>query len=187
MPGRTTLVAFRQGIFTNILYPKVALFFLAFESARKTIWLTSAYFVPRPVFLKSLKAATMRGVDVKILLPGPYSNKIVTRATGRKNYDYLLRAGIEIYEYQPTMLHAKTLTIDGVWSSVGSANFDNRSFALNDEVNISVQDQNLSQALNGQFELDLKASRLINLDSWQKRSRGEKLAETVSNLGRREL
>jgi cardiolipin synthase len=164
-----------------------ALFFVALAAARKNIWLTSAYFVPRLTFLQELEAASQRGVDVKILLPGPYSNKLVTRETGRHYYARLLKAGVQLYEYQPTMLHAKTLTIDGVWSSVGSANFDNRSFALNDEVNVSVQDPGLAQALDRQFELDLKESNLITLEHWARRSGGEKLAERASNLVRREL
>lgn len=164
-----------------------ALFFVALAAARKNIWLTSAYFVPRLAYLQELESASRRGIDVKILLPGPYSNQLVVRETGRNYYARLLKAGVQLYEYQPTMLHAKTLTIDGVWSSVGSANFDNRSFALNDEVNVSVQDPGLAQALDRQFELDLKESKLITLENWNERPRGEKLAERVSNLVWREL
>jgi cardiolipin synthase len=164
-----------------------ALFFVALAEARKSIWLTSAYIVPHLVYLQELESASQRGIDVKILLPGPYSNQLVVRETGRHYYARLIKAGVQIYEYQPTMLHAKTLTIDGVWSSVGSANFDNRSFALNDEVNVSVQDPGLAQALDRQFELDLKKSNLITLKNWNVRPRGERLVERVSNLVWREL
>ena len=163
------------------------LFFLALAAARRRIWLTTAYLAPRGAFIEAMGQAVGRGVDVRLLLPGPYANKIIAREAGREYYSRLLAMGVQLYEYQPTMLHAKVMTVDGSWSSVGSANFDNRSFALNDEVNISVQDRGLAETLDRQFELDLTRSKLITLADWSRRSKKERAAEAVSSVGRREL
>jgi cardiolipin synthase len=163
------------------------LFLLALAAARRRIWLTTAYFSPRPLFLEILIAAAQKGVDVRILLPGPYSNQLVAREAGRTTYSLLLGAGVQIYEYQPTMMHAKTLTIDGIWSSVGSTNFDNRSFALNDEVNLSVQDVALATELDNQFEMDLARSKVIKAVEWKQRSAIERVAELAGSTAWREL
>ena len=111
-----------------------ALIYLALAAAKHSIELTSAYFVPRPAFTEALVEAAERGVHMRILVPGSHIDKQFVRTAGRAAYDELIEAGIEIYEYCPTMLHAKTLTVDEIWSSVGSVNFDNRSFQLHDEV-----------------------------------------------------
>ncbi len=103
-----------------------ALFFLAIASARETLDLTSAYFAPRPAFVETLADAAARGVRVQVLVPGKHIDKHLVLA-GRAVYDQLTAAGVRIWEYAPTMMHAKTMTVDGVWSTVGSVNFDNRS------------------------------------------------------------
>src|SRR5690606_23633813 len=109
------------------------LYYLAIAAAREEIALTSAYFAPRPAVMKALVDAASRGVRVRVLVPGEHIDKDVVRHAGRSVYGELLRGGVRVFEYGPTMLHAKVMTVDGVWSAVGSANFDNRSFQLNDE------------------------------------------------------
>ncbi|HEU4487863.1 MAG TPA: phospholipase D-like domain-containing protein, partial [Actinomycetota bacterium] len=116
-----------------------ALYYLAIASARKSLFLTSAYFAPRPAFIEALVEASRHAVDVRILVPGSHTDKGIVRQAGRSSYKRLLSEGVRIFEYQPTMLHAKCLVVDGVLSSIGSVNFDNRSFQLNDEATLCVQ------------------------------------------------
>jgi cardiolipin synthase A/B len=115
-----------------------ALYYLAIAAARESLDLTAAYFVPRPAFTKALQDAAGRGVRVRVLVPGTNIDKPPVRIAGRASYDELVADGVEVYEYKPTMLHAKTMTVDGCWSAVGSANFDNRSFQLHDEAVLCV-------------------------------------------------
>jgi cardiolipin synthase A/B len=164
-----------------------AMYFLAIASARHTIQMTTAYFAPRPMFVEALRAAARRGVDVQIIVPGPHIDKQVVRSAGRAVYAPLLEAGISIYEYQPTMLHAKTLVIDGRWCSIGSANFDNRSFALNDEATLCVQSTRVTDQLAHAFENDRELSLLIQESSWTWRSPHHRIAEAGARLLRREL
>ena len=138
-----------------------ALVYLALAAAKRTIELTSAYFVPRPAFTDALVEAAERGVKLRILVPGSHIDKQFVRTAGRAAYDELIGAGIEIYEYCPTMLHAKTLVVDGIWSSVGSVNFDNRSFQLHDEVTLCVQSERFAGQLHDVFENDLEVSERI--------------------------
>jgi cardiolipin synthase len=149
--------------------------------------MTTAYFAPRPMFVEALRAAARRGVDVQIIVPGPHIDKQVVRSAGRAVYAPLLEAGISIYEYQPTMLHAKTLVIDGRWCSIGSANFDNRSFALNDEATLCVQSTRVTDQLAHAFENDRELSLLIQESSWTWRSPHHRIAEAGARLLRREL
>ena len=164
-----------------------AMYFLAIASARHTIQMTTAYFAPRPMFVEALRAAAGRGVDVQIIVPGPHIDKQVVRSAGRAEYAALLEAGISIYEYQPTMLHAKTLVIDGRWCSIGSANFDNRSFALNDEATLCVQSTRVADQLADAFENDREQSERIDESSWSWRSPHHRVAEAGARLLRREL
>ncbi|CAN5240988.1 phospholipase D-like domain-containing protein [soil metagenome] len=164
-----------------------ALYFLAIECARTTLHLTSAYFAPRPAFSKALADAAKRGVDVRVLVPGRHTDKELVRQAGRAVYEELLEAGVQIFEFSPTMIHAKTLTIDGVWSSVGSVNFDNRSFQLQDEVTLCVCSRDFAGLLDEQFERDLERSGEIDLDRWNGRVNGAKVKEGLTKLARREL
>jgi cardiolipin synthase len=164
-----------------------AMYFLAIGSARHTIQLTTAYFAPRPMFVEALRAAAGRGVAVEIIVPGPHIDKQVVRAAGRAVYARLLDAGVAIHEYQPTMLHAKTLVIDGRWCSIGSANFDNRSFALNDEATLCVQSERAAQKLANAFAADRDRSERIEASRWTWRSPVERAVEAASTLTRREL
>ena len=164
-----------------------ALVYLALAAAKRSIELTSAYFVPRPAFTDALVEAAERGVRLRILVPGSHIDKEFVRTAGRAAYDELLGAGIEIYEYRPTMLHAKTLTVDGAWSSVGSVNFDNRSFQLHDEVTLCVQSERFAGRLHDAFERDLESSERIDPGEWSNRPVVQRVRERLTKYGRREL
>jgi cardiolipin synthase A/B len=182
--GPMQLVRSRAGVGdTNI----EALYFLAIGAARSSIDLTAAYFVPRPAFIDALVAAARRGVRLRILVPGPHIDKAFVRVAGRAAYAELLEAGIEIFEYQPTMLHAKTMVVDGAWSSVGSVNFDNRSFQLHDEATLCVWSKEFAGQLTEVFEADLERSEAMREDRWQRRGPASRVTESASKLLRREL
>jgi cardiolipin synthase len=164
-----------------------ALYYLALASARRSIELTAAYFVPRPAFTDALCAAAKRGVDVRILVPGPHIDKSVVRVAGRAAYDELLGAGVRLFEYQTTMLHAKSLCVDGTWSSVGTVNFDNRSFQLHDEVTLCVWDESFAARLHDEFERDLERSTEIEPGRWDGRGPLQRTGEAATRVLRREL
>jgi cardiolipin synthase A/B len=164
-----------------------ALYYLAIASARRSMDLTAAYFVPRPAFTEALAKAAGRGVDVRILVPGPHIDKGLARVAGRAAYEPLLDAGARIFEYQPTMLHAKSLVVDGAWASVGTVNFDNRSFQLHDEVTLCVWDERFAGRLHEAFEHDLERSEEIDPRRWEHRSPQRRLSEAATKLLRREL
>jgi cardiolipin synthase len=134
-----------------------------------------------------LRDAAGRGVDVRILVPGSETDVPTVRLAGRDYYEELLRAGVRIYEYQPAMIHAKTFVADGVWSSVGTMNFDNRSTALNDEDNLVIYDPRIGARLDSIFRDDLRFSREIRLPSFRRRPWYQKLLESGAALGRRLL
>jgi cardiolipin synthase len=164
-----------------------ALYFLAVSAAAETVDLTSAYFAPRPAFTRALTEAADRGVKLRLLVPGPHIDKELVRTAGRASYGELLEAGVQIFEYQPTMLHAKTLVVDGVWASVGSINFDNRSFGLNDEATLCVESKRFAGELEEAFQTDLDHSKEIDAERWRKRSPWLRSREAASRLVRREL
>ncbi|MGH2961606.1 MAG: phospholipase D-like domain-containing protein [Solirubrobacterales bacterium] len=164
-----------------------ALYYLAIASAERSMDITAAYFVPRPAFAEALVKAAERGVEVRILVPGPHIDKGLVRLAGRAAYGQLLDAGARIFEYQPTMLHAKSLVVDGVWASVGTVNFDNRSFQLHDEVTLCVWDETFAGRLREAFERDLERSEEIDADGWDGRPPHRRLAEAATTLLRREL
>jgi cardiolipin synthase len=164
-----------------------ALYFLALACARETLDLTAAYFAPRPAFTEALCDAAERGVRVRVLVPGPHIDKQFVRVAGRAVYEELLECGVEVFEYQPTMLHAKTLCVDGVWSSVGSVNFDNRSFQLHDEATLCVQSEAFAGKLTAQFERDLERSDAIEPGRWRDRPLHHRARERAMALARREL
>jgi cardiolipin synthase len=164
-----------------------ALVYLALAAANRSIELTSAYFVPRPAFTDALLDAAGRGVRLRILMPGSHIDKEFVRTAGRASYEPLLEAGIELYEYGPTMLHAKALVVDGSWSCVGSVNFDNRSFQLHDEVALCVQSERFAGELHDAFEHDLTVSERIEPGHWSERPRRQRAREAVTKLARREL
>ena len=164
-----------------------ALYYLAIASAKRSIELTSAYFVPRPAFTEALCNAAERGVDVRILVPGPHIDKAFVRVAGRAAYSKLFDAGVRLYEYAPTMLHAKTMVVDGAWSSVGTMNFDNRSFQLHDEVTLCVWDPRFAGELHDAFEADLERSEPIDPQRWERRPLHQRATEAATTVLRREL
>jgi cardiolipin synthase len=126
-------------------------------------------------------------VAIEIIVPGPKIDAEVVRKASRARWGDLLRAGVEIYEYQPTMFHCKVMIVDDVWVSVGSTNFDNRSFRLNDESNLNVHDRELARTQIEAFEVDKGKARRITLEIWQDRPWTEKLAEHAAALLRSQL
>ncbi|MBJ7328503.1 MAG: cardiolipin synthase B [Solirubrobacteraceae bacterium] len=164
-----------------------ALFFLAIACAQERLDLTAAYFAPRPAFVQALCDAASRDVEVRVLVPGEHIDKEVVRVAGRSVYEELLDCGVQVFEYCPTMLHAKSLAIDGQWAAVGSVNFDNRSFALNDEATLCVQSEAFASELDAQFASDLEVSEAIDPDRWSGRGPGHRVREAAARLARREL
>ena len=164
-----------------------ALYYLAIAAARKSIDLTAAYFVPRPAFVEALQDAAERGERTRVLVPGANIDKTPVWLAGRASYDDLMEAGVELYEYCPTMLHAKTMTVDGAWSAVGSANFDNRSFQLNDEATLCITSEAFAAQLTEQFARDLAVSERIEPGRWSDRGPLQRTGETAWKFARREL
>jgi cardiolipin synthase len=164
-----------------------ALYYLAIASSHERLDLTAAYFAPRPAFVDALTDAARRGVAVRVLVPGPHIDKEFVRIAGRAVYEELLEAGVRVWEYQPTMLHAKALVVDEAWASVGSVNFDNRSFQQNDEATLCVQSRAFAGRLTAQFERDLEVSEEIDLERWRERPSRHQALERVMQLARREL
>jgi cardiolipin synthase len=150
---------------------------LTIASALKTLYITNSYFVPDAEFRTMLIQAVQRGVDVRVITAGDRSDVRTTVFAGRAYYDQLLRGGVRIYEYTPTMIHSKTIVADGLWSSVGSMNFDNRSMAFNNESNLNVLDAGFGAEMDSVYMDDLKYSKEIKLPEWDHRSLYEKTIE----------
>jgi cardiolipin synthase len=147
-------------------------------SASRSIHITTPYFLPDRGARRALvDAVEKRGIDLKIIVPGKHSDHLLTRRSSRRLYGELLKSGAQIYEYQPAMIHTKSLVVDGVWSVVGSTNFDSRSFGLNDEVNLAARDEGLAERLEIDFQRDLAASRRITYSDWRRRSPVERVHE----------
>lgn len=157
------------------------LFQLLLAAARKTILIQSPYFLPDRGVMRELANAVRRGVDVVVIMPGRHNNHPIARRASRRRYGELLRSGIRLLEYQTRMMHAKILMIDGVWSVVGSTNFDHRSFGLNDEVNLAVQDTALAAQLERHFVSDLHHCEEVQASRWS-RSPGERLLAVLERL-----
>jgi cardiolipin synthase len=142
---------------------------LTIASARKSLYIANSYFVPDKDMREMLKAAVRRGVDVRVVTPNEKSDVKTTWYAGRSYHEDLLAAGVRIYEYHPSMMHAKTLVVDGIWSSIGSMNFDNRSISFNNESNLVVLDTAVGARMNQIFMDDLRYSHEIKLDEFRKR------------------
>jgi cardiolipin synthase len=189
--GRPTLALADDGAATaGLLYTAPTLGSTAAErflavsiaAARKTLYITNAYFAPDRNFVELLAAAAKRGVDVRILTAGPRTDVNIVRLAGRAWYDTLLGAGVRVYEWLPTTLHAKTFVIDGEWSTIGSMNFDNRSLALNDEATLMVRDRTVGEEMNRIFLEDLRYAREVTLVAFRQRSWFQRLAERGANM-----
>jgi cardiolipin synthase len=163
------------------------MYLLSIAAAEKSILLSSSYFVPDDTAIEALVDARKRGVRVEIITPGEHIDADIVRRASRGLWGDLLAAGVEIYEYQPTMFHVKVLCVDGLWTSVGSTNFDNRSFRMNDEANLNVLDAEFAAEQERIFEDDKRRARRVTLEEWQDRPRSEKLRERLAGLLRKQL
>ena len=158
------------------------MYLMAITAAARTIDLQNAYFVPDKLAIDALLAALRRGVAVRILVPGEFIDSQVVRRASRAGWGPLLEAGAQIWEYQPTMFHCKVMVVDGLMVSVGSTNFDNRSFRLNDEANLNIFDEAFAAEQRRIFDADLARSRRVTLQQWQSRPWQEKVLERFAAL-----
>ncbi|HYC31261.1 MAG TPA: phospholipase D-like domain-containing protein [Gemmatimonadales bacterium] len=163
------------------------MYLLSIAAAARSIRLANAYFVPDKLAIRHLIEARRRGVEVEIIVPGAYIDASVVRKASRACWGALLEAGVAIHEYQPTMYHTKIMVVDDLWVSVGSTNFDSRSFKLNDEANLNVLDPELAGELAGHFEDDKARARRVTLEEWRTRPWRERLAEHAAALLRSQL
>lgn len=152
-------------------------------SARQKVLITTPYFLPdRSARAEMVKAIKERGVEISIITPGRRTDHLITRVSSRRLYGDLLAAGARIYEYRPTMIHTKSMVVDDAWSVVGTSNFDNRSFGLNDEVNLAAHDAELAARVTEDFLRDRAESEEISYDRWRRRPLWERAYEQVGRL-----
>ena len=163
------------------------MYLMSINAAQKSIQIANSYFVPDDLTIETLQEAMKRGVRVQIIVPGSKIDTELVRKASRARWGKLLKAGAEISEYQPTMFHCKVMVVDELWTSVGSTNFDNRSFRLNDEANLNIYDREFALQQRAIFEEDLKKSKRITLEQWKHRPWQEKLLEHTSALLRSQL
>jgi cardiolipin synthase len=163
------------------------MYLLSIASAVKSVRIANAYFVPDSLAIATLIAARRRGVQVEIIVPSRHIDQQLVRRASRSLWGPLLEAGVEIYEYQPTMYHVKVVIVDEVWTSVGSTNFDNRSFRLNDEANLNILDAEFAAAQAKVLEEDKARSRRISLEEWRRRPLRERVIERLAGLLRLQL
>lgn len=159
-------------------FPVRALYLEAIDRASKNIWITMGYFIPDQGLKFALLQAAKRGVDVRILLP-EYSNHIVADWVGRPHYAELLKGGVRIFRYKQAMVHAKTMTVDGIWSTVGTTNIDRLSMAGNFEVNVEIYSQEIAASMEQIFRLDLTNTSELLLEQWESRGKLSKLGERI--------
>ena len=155
---------------------------MSIAAARKTLYITNAYFAPGGNFVQLLTETARRGVDVRLLLAGPLTDVHVARLAARGRYHHLLTAGVRIFEWKPSTLHAKTFVVDGMWSSIGTMNFDNRSLVLNDEVTLMTLDEKLGERMNEIFLNDLARSEEITLEEFSRRPLRGRVGERAAQL-----
>ena len=158
------------------------MYLLSIAAAERSIDLAASYFVPDELTRRVMVDALQRGVKIRILLPGEHMDVEIVRKASRADWGELLQAGAQIYEYEPTMYHCKTLIVDRLLVSVGSTNFDNRSFRLNDEANLNVYDREFAEHVAAIFEADLERGRRITYEDWKRRPLREKAMEHLASV-----
>ncbi|HVS31651.1 MAG TPA: cardiolipin synthase [Thermoanaerobaculia bacterium] len=163
------------------------LYIISIVSATRSIYINNAYFLPDSDTLRALEGAIRRGVDVRVVVPGEHTDVPIVRHASRLTYDLMLRRGIRIYEYLPTMMHAKTMVVDGTWTTIGSSNFDDRSFRLNDEVNVNVFDETVAKEVEDMFFEDVERSQEITPPKWLRRPVFDRLKESFAGVFKRQL
>ena len=191
LSGRATLTQYAGGVArAGLLYtaptlgstPAERYLALSISGARERFYVTNAYFAPDTNFVRLLARAARRGVDVRVLVGGPKTDVRVARLAAHARYEALLSSGVRIYEYQPTTLHAKTFVADGIWVSIGTMNFDNRSLALNDESTLMVLDSVAGKEMEKIFFDDVSHSVEVDLPTFRKRPFTDRIAEWGANL-----
>jgi cardiolipin synthase len=163
------------------------MYLMSIAAATRSIRLANAYFVPDDLAIRLLIEARQRGVEVEIVIPGRHIDFKIVRKASRARWGPLLEAGIALYEFQPTMYHTKVMVVDELWVSVGSTNFDSRSFRLNDEANLNVLDPELAAELSAHFEDDKRRSRRVTLEAWRARPWQEKAKDRLAATLRKQL
>jgi cardiolipin synthase len=144
-------------------------YYMAIQAARRRIWIENAYFVPDSQIRQGLVQAAARGVDVRVIVPGKYNDSPNVRNASRFQYGELLDGGVQIYEYLPTMMHNKVMVVDGIWTSIGSINFVNRSMRKNGEASVSIYDRRFAEQVEGMVENDLTRCERFTKEKWKKR------------------
>jgi cardiolipin synthase len=155
------------------------MYLLAVAAAGKSIDLQAAYFIPDPIMMDALIAARERGARIRLLVPDKHIDSRLVRMASRRTWGPLLAAGVEIYEYEKTMMHNKMLILDGLLVSVGSTNFDMRSFNLNDEASLNIYSTAFGQQMTAVMEADLKGTKRYTLDMWNRRTLRQKIGEII--------
>jgi cardiolipin synthase len=163
------------------------MYLMAITAAKESIYLSSAYFVPDELTTKAIMAAAKRGVKIRIITPGEHIDTDLVRNASRAGWGELLKAGVEMAEYAPTMYHCKIFIVDSLLVSVGSTNFDNRSFRLNDEANLNILDKDFAKQQIEIFHDDWQKSRRVTYESWQQRPWHEKLVEKSAAIFKSQL
>ncbi|MEO5714922.1 MAG: phospholipase D-like domain-containing protein [Luteolibacter sp.] len=163
------------------------MYILSITAAEKSLRVGNAYFIPDDLVTETIIAAVRRGVEVEVLVPGAHLDSKLVRGASRHRWGRLLENGVRIFEYQPTMYHCKVMIIDDLWVSVGSANFDNRSFRLNDEANLNVFDREFALEERDAFEKDKQQAREITWEEWRQRPLVEKAGDVTVGLLRSQL
>jgi cardiolipin synthase A/B len=158
------------------------MYLIAVQCARSYLNIANPYFVPDSRVVSMLSDASRRGVTVKLMVAGKRNDTWWARQNSLRLYGKLLEAGVDIYEFQPTMLHQKTMVVDGAWATVGTANFDNRSFALNEETNVCFHEESLVEQLHGIFAADLAACQKVDLSEWRRRGLLQQTKERLASL-----
>lgn len=153
---------------------------VAFTAATKKIWISNAYCTPTHDQIEQLTKAVARHVDVRLLLPGPNNDQPWTKSAGRAAYGKLLEGGVKIFEYQPTMMHEKSMVVDGLFSMFGSSNLDARSSEINEELDVVVYDEKFAREMETVFEKDLERARQYTMEDFRKRSLWERTTEWLT-------
>jgi len=158
------------------------LYFMAIQSAQTSIHIQNAYFLPDTLIRTALIAAVGRGVDVKVMVPGTQIDVPLVRLASRHHYGPLLKGGVRIFEYQPTMLHDKTVVVDGLFSTIGSINFDARSMSKNAEESLSFYDRPFAELMEGMFQRNLALAHEVTFDAWRHRGVAARIGESFSRI-----
>jgi cardiolipin synthase len=156
--------------------------------AHRRLWIQNPYFLPDTEAMDAMARAVQRGVDVRVMVPSADASDMpVVRHAAHHNFERLLKAGVRIFEYPKTLLHQKVMTVDGVWCAIGSSNFDDRSFEINDEITLGLHDPDLAHQFEAIFERDAKQCVELRLESWTRRGTLHRLQDRALYLFNEQL